>query len=92
MPLGQREIQANTMAMRHLVDPSGLGGFKVLVQEKGTGIDDVESLMPGLEDELGDPPLLGPEHVPLMEGRYAHAAWQPAWTDPAVPSTILGEG
>ena len=83
MPLGQTEIQANTMAMRHLVDPSGLGGFKVLVQEKSTGIDDVESLMPGLEDEMGDPPLLGPGHVPLMEGRYAHAAWQPTWTDPA---------
>ena len=84
LPLGQHEIQANTMAMRHLVDPSGLGGFKVLVQEKGTGIEDVEAIMPDLErDYPGEPPLLSREHVPLMEGRYAHAAWQPDWTDMA---------
>ncbi len=82
MPLGQHEMQANMMAMRHLVDPSGLGNFKVLVQEKSTGVDDIESLMPNLErDDLGEPPLLGREHMPLMEGRYSHAAWQPFWTD-----------
>ena len=46
LPMGQQEIQANTMAMRHLVDPSGLGDFKVLVQEKSTGIGDIEALMP----------------------------------------------
>lgn len=82
LPLAQHEIQANTMAMRSLVDPAGLGSFKVLVQEKGTGIDDVEALMPGPDDgDLGDPPLLSREHMPLMEGRYAHATWQPGWTD-----------
>ena len=81
LPLAQHEIQANTMAMRHLVDPSGLGGFKVLVQEKGTGIQDIEAIMPDLErDDPGEPPLLSREHTPLMEGRYAHAAWQPDWT------------
>ena len=84
MGLGQNELQANTMAMRNLVDPSGLGSFKVLVQEKGTGIDDIEALMPDLErDDLGEPPLLSREHMRLMEGRYAHAAWQPTWEDPA---------
>ncbi len=82
MPLGQQEMQANTMAMRHLIDPSGLGNFKVLVQEKGTGVDDIEALMPDLErDDLGKPPLLSREHMPLMEGSYAHAAWQPTWSD-----------
>ncbi len=82
LPLAQHEIQANTMAMRHLVDPSGLGGFKILVQEKGTGVGNMEAIMPDLgEDAPSEPPLLSREHTPLMEGRYAHAAWQPDWTD-----------
>lgn len=82
MPLDRRVVQANTMAMRHLVDPSGLGNFRVLVQEKDTGVVDIEPVMPDLEKcDLGEPPLLSPEHMPLMEGRYAHSAWQPDWGD-----------
>lgn len=83
MGLGQQEKQANTMAMRNLVDPSGLGNFRVLVQEKGTAIDHIEATMPGDDAELGDTPLLSRGHMPLMEGRYAHATWQPGWADPA---------
>ena len=66
MGLGQNELQANTMAMRNLVDPSGLGNFKVLVQEKGTGIDDIEALMPDLErDDIGTPAASQPRaHAP----------------------------
>ena len=82
MGLGQQEKQANTMAMRNLVDPSGLGSFRVLVQEKRTAVDDIEAIMPD-DGAPGAPPLLSREHMPLMEGRYAHAAWQPDWTEPA---------
>jgi hypothetical protein len=54
------------------------------VQENGTGVDDIEALMPDLDERgLGDPPLLSREHMRLMEGRYAHTAWQPTWSDPA---------
>ncbi len=82
MTLDQREVQANTMAMRHLVDPSGLGNFRVLVQEKDTGVAGIEAVMPDIEKQaLGEPPLLSREHMPLMEGRYAHSAWQPTWSD-----------
>ena len=82
MPLGQHEMQANTMAMRNLVAPSGLGSFKVLVQEKDTGVTGIEALTPGPGDgKPGAPPLLGRGHMPLMEGRYAHATWQPGWAD-----------
>ena len=82
MPLAQREIQANTMSMRHLVDPSGLGNFRVLVQEKGTGIVDIGAVMPDhVKHDPGEPPLLSREHMPLMEGRYAHSTWQPDWED-----------
>ncbi len=75
------ERQANIMGMLELVKPDGLGGFKVLIQEKGTGIGDVGQLAPGealLERVRRSPvPLLGREHVPLMAGRYPHLEWQP---------------
>ena len=73
MELGQRQRDANVMAARQLVDPAGLGGFKVLVQERGTGITDMAQLAPGrpaLDD--AEVPLLTDEHVPLLEGRYPH--------------------
>ena len=80
LPLEQRVVQANTMAMRHLVDPSGLGNFRVLVQEKNTGVADIESAMPDPEKhDPGEPPLLSRQHMPLMEGRYAYSTWQPDW-------------
>ena len=79
-PLGQAERHANLMAMRQLVDPSGLGGFKVLVQEKGTGIGDLVPLTPDPGSiDVDGPPLLTQEHIPLMEGRYPHAAWIGGW-------------
>ena len=78
--LTQRERDANAMAMRDLVRPDGLGAFKVLVQEKGTGVTELAQITPpGDPDELtGDlpVPLLRSDHVPLMEGRYPHAGWQ----------------
>ena len=78
--LVQRERDANAMAMRDLVRPDGLGGFRVLVQEKGTGVTELAQLSPaGDPDALtaGLPvPLLRPDHLPLMEGRYPHAGWQ----------------
>ena len=82
--LTQRQRDANAMAMRELVKPDGLGGFKVLVQEKGTGITDLGQLgilkEPAVErgqwTESLHVPLLGADHVPLMEGRYPHAGWQ----------------
>ncbi len=75
------ERQANIMGLLELVKPDGLGGFRVLVQEKGTGIGDARQLAPD-EALLGrvresPVPLLGREHVPLMAGRYPHLEWQP---------------
>ena len=48
MSLSERERQANRMGMLELVKPEGLGGFKVLVQEKNTGVDDIGQTRPGL--------------------------------------------
>ena len=75
--LGSREHQSNTMAMLELVKPDGLGGFKVLVQERGTGIEDFGQLAPdGALADIPSIPLLSDEHMPLMEGRYPHLAWE----------------
>ena len=79
--LSQRERDANLMAMRDLLRPEGLGGFRVLIQEKVTGIADFgqHAFLRPLPDEPefraeGLPvPLLGADRVPLMEGRYPHA-------------------
>ena len=75
-PLVQRERNANMMGMRELVDPDGLGRFKVLVHERDSGAKTLSDLVPpnSALDEM-DVPLLRPEHIPLLEGRYPHLAW-----------------
>ena len=74
--LGQRERNANMMALRELVKPDGLGAFKVLVQERYSGVKDLDELetpKSALDDM--DVPMLRPEHMQLLEGRYPHLAW-----------------
>ncbi|MDA1348093.1 MAG: SAM-dependent methyltransferase, partial [Chloroflexi bacterium] len=44
MDLGERERQANRLGMLELVKSPGLGNFKVLVQEKNTGVSDLAEL------------------------------------------------
>ncbi len=73
----QRSRDANIMAMRELIKPEGLGGFKVLIQGKNTGTTQHQLLeKQGAEGEQSIP-LLDGDSVPLMEGRYPHAAWDP---------------
>ena len=78
MELGQRARQANMMAMLELVKEEGLGGFKVLIQERATGVNHLSQLMPTHRDTHDlDVPLLGPHDLQLMEARYPHLAWEP---------------
>ena len=73
-PMDERD--ANMMAMRDLVRPDGLGAFKVLVQEKGSGVGDPPRLSPDAGLASGLPvPLLGAGHIRLLEGRYPDAIW-----------------
>ena len=75
--LSPRERSANVMGMLELVKPDGLGGFKVLIQERGTGIREVNQLLPTeMPKEEADVPLLRTAHAPLMEGRYPHLSWE----------------
>ena len=76
-PIAHHERNANMMGLRELVKPDGLGGFKALIQEKGTGVvayDELiadKSMLKGLRL-----PLLSDRHMPLMEGRYPHTSWE----------------
>ena len=78
--LGQIEVDRNRMAMLDLVRPEGMGGFKVLVQDKKAGQPGLWGLEPDgeLESLLESlpAPLLTPVHMPLLEGRYPHLAQQ----------------
>lgn len=47
--LSQSEQRLNTLAMRRLIDPEGLGKFKVLVQDKNSGIRRASDLVPSAE-------------------------------------------
>ena len=55
----REEKTVNLPAMRDLVNPNGLGRFRVLVQEKNTGIRRSSDLLPEAEDfrDLRPPPM-----------------------------------
>ncbi len=80
--LGQRQLEsvefsANREAMLEIIKPEGLGGFKVLVQERDTGVEAAEQIAPASGDVAAlEVPLLGPDHLPLMEGRFPRTAWE----------------
>ena len=75
--MATRDIRANAMAMRDLADPDGLGGFKVLIQERATCLRDVDGVFPSTEYVEQLPmPLLRTDHVPLYEGVYPTHTWE----------------
>ena len=75
-PMPESRRMANVMAMRELVNPDGLGGFKVLLQAKGdVAVERLEEA--GLVSGDLPLPLLTEEHARLLEGRYPHVAWEP---------------
>lgn len=75
--VSQHERSANVMALRELMKPDGLGGFRVLIQEKGTGVKVYGDIVPNETMIQGLAlPLLSDRHLPLMEGRYPHTSWE----------------
>ncbi len=87
MGLRQRELQANRMGMLELARPGGMGDFKVLVQGKAVDVSARrlwglgEGEKPAFVEDL-PVPLLAPQHMPLLEGRYPHwgGQWLETWT------------
>ncbi|MDP6454790.1 MAG: SAM-dependent methyltransferase [SAR202 cluster bacterium] len=71
MELDSYERDANLMALRELVKPGGLGGFLVLIQQKGAGVRGFDELIPDVSRIQNlDAPMLRAEHIPLFAGRY----------------------
>jgi SAM-dependent MidA family methyltransferase len=77
--LGQSQRDANRMAMLELARPGGMGDFKVLVQSKNVANPSLTGLVGASrawEERLANLPLplLGSDHLRLMEARYPHTA------------------
>lgn len=81
MGLPQQQRDANRMGMLRLVRPDGMGNFKVLIQGKNVPDEPLWAIEPSdesinLTHQLS-PPLLTPQHVPLLQGRYPHYGADP---------------
>jgi SAM-dependent MidA family methyltransferase len=78
--LPRQAYLANRMGMQELLQPEGLGNFKVMIQGKGVSSDDLWGFTPDnlhqsrLQRDLATlhVPLLTSTHTPLMEGKYPH--------------------
>lgn len=75
--LSNQQRESNMMAMIELTKAEGLGGFKVLVQERGTGVTNFNELVPTTPFGGSVVPLLRSDHMNLIEGRYPHLGWDP---------------
>ncbi len=85
----RQEYLANRMGMQSLLQPEGLGGFRVLAMGKRGAPADLwgfsrdnprRAEMRGNIESLRVP-MLTSAHVPLMEGRYPHLAEPQSWTE-----------
>ena len=86
IPPSDPQRAANLMAMRELVNPSGLGGFKALIQGKRVSMSASQlTPPPALLQSLRPPPLTD-RHMPLMQGRYPQTSWETPrlWPPPGV--------
>ena len=83
--LRQQELEANRVGMLDIIRPGGMGEFKVLAQGKDVGRPSLWGFGPSpeLEATLKDLPIprLTQRHMPLLEGRYPHLAfeWEELW-------------
>ncbi|HZA23191.1 MAG TPA: SAM-dependent methyltransferase, partial [Dehalococcoidia bacterium] len=78
--LSNRESQANRAGLVDLARAGGLGDFKVLIQAKNVGQPRLWGLQhsdeaANLIDDL-PVPLLTPQHLSLLEGRYPQAEYE----------------
>lgn len=86
IPPADPQRAANLMAMRELVNPSGLGGFKALIQGKRVSASASQLTPPPALLQSLRPPMLTDRHMPLMQGRYPQTSWETPnlWPPPGV--------
>jgi hypothetical protein len=75
-----QEAQANRAGMLDLARPGGLGNFKVLAQGKNVSSPRLWGFSPAPEAaalvEQLPVPLLTPQHLSLLEGRYPQMGYE----------------
>ena len=72
--IGSAGRRFNTRSMRRLIDPGGLGKFRVLVQDKNSGISRADDLIPSAESVAGlVAPLPTEFHLPPVSERSMFA-------------------
>jgi SAM-dependent MidA family methyltransferase len=78
MGLPAAELRANRYGIDKLTRSDGLGAFRAMVQEKGTGVATIERVYPSLQDlaDLPPPALLGDGHLRLAEGGYPSLSFE----------------
>jgi SAM-dependent MidA family methyltransferase len=76
--LAESVLAANLHGLGKLTRPDGLGGFRVLFQERATGVGTVEQILASDEElaHLPAPPVLGPGHINLREGGYPPSSFE----------------
>ena len=76
-----KEKEANLFAMRDLIRPDGLGRFKVLIQYKGTDLEEQDILPISPIPTEQNPPLLDDRHLELLLARYPESipSFQTLW-------------
>lgn len=73
LSLSTHDNQANLMAMKNLIDPFGLGKFKVMIQQKNILNIDARSILPSVGALIEyATPLLGKSNIRLAEAKYPH--------------------
>ncbi len=74
------QLMQNQMSMLELINPQGFGRFKVLIQEKNTGVGNknLEDAKTNFATDCIDVPLMDESNINLLGSKYPHATWQPS--------------
>ena len=81
--LTPQERRANLRAMDALVDPEGMGGFKVMALSKDAPLSPLEGFMPADSPEDVRAPLATPAHMPLWQSaaESVEGGDMPSWEE-----------
>ena len=75
----RRQLMQNQMSMLELINPQGFGQFKVLIQEKNTGVNhtNLDLVKSNFSSNLINIPLMNESNIDLLKSKYPHSDSQP---------------